>query len=139
MNCTCDITFCLLTCNVQVKKEEVDCFRPGRAIPHCHLKAKFTGDLANIPDLECHVDVLGAREPHNVFTIDISPMLGASDPSPPPTVPSTSSASTKRVVHTSQNEGAYANIIRCCNKFVLNVYVTVHSDYITFRTFFEEA
>ena len=58
-------------------------------------------------DLECHVDVLGAGEPHNEFTIDISPMLEASDPSPPPTVPSSSSTSTKRMVHASQAEGAY--------------------------------
>ena len=93
-----------MTCNVQVKKEEVDCFRPGREIPHCHLKAKFTGDLANIPDLECHVDVLGAREPHNKFVIDISPMPGAPDPSPPHMVPSTSS---KRAARTSESEGAY--------------------------------
>ena len=78
-------------------------------IPYCHLKAKFAGDLANIPDLECHVDVLGAREPHNEFTIDITPMLGVSDPSPPPIVPSSSSTSSshsKRRVHTSQSEGA---------------------------------
>ena len=93
---------------MQVMKEDVDSFKPDRRIiPHCHFKAKFTGDLTNIPDLECHVDVLGVREPHNEFTIDISPMLGASDPSPPPTIPSTISASTKRVVHTSQSEGAY--------------------------------
>ena len=94
-----------MTCNIQVKKEEVDCFRPGREIPHCHLKAKFTGDLANIPDLECHVNVLGAREPHNKFVIDISPMPGAADPSPPPVVLSTSSTSTKRIVHTHQTDG----------------------------------
>ena len=90
---------------MQVIKEDVDSFKPDRRIiPHCHLKAKFTGDLTNIPDLECHVDVLGAREPHNEFTIDISPMLGAS---PPPTVPSTSSASTKRIMHTHQTEGIF--------------------------------
>ena len=93
---------------MQVLKEEVDCFRPGKRVPHCHLKAKFTGDLANIPDLECHVDVLGAREPHNEFTIDISPMLGVSDPLPPPVVQSSSSMSshTKRVVPIFLAEGA---------------------------------
>ena len=86
-------------------KKDVDSFEADRRIiPHCHLKAKFTGDLTNIPDLECHVDVLGAREPHNEFTIDISPMPGAS---PPPRIPSTSSASTKRIMHTHQSEGIF--------------------------------
>ena len=93
-------------------KKDVDSFEADRRIiPHCHLKAKFTGDVANIPDLECHVDMLGAREPHNEFTIDIIPNPGSADPSPPPTVLSTSSASTKRVMHSSQTEGAYSSTI----------------------------
>ena len=100
-------TFIAKCYNVQVLKEDVDSFKPKRrAIPHCHFKAKFTGDLANIPDLECLVEVLGARKPHNKFTIDISPMLEAADPSPPSTVPSSSSTSTKRMVHGSEAEGA---------------------------------
>ena len=103
MSCTIKFAYRYTCYDVQVLKEEVDCFKPGNRIPHCHLKAKFAGDLANIPDLECHVDLLGAREPYNKFTIDITP-----DPSPPPTVPSSGSASSshsKRRVHTSQTEG----------------------------------
>ena len=50
-----------------------------KRIPHCHLKAKFSGDLTAIPDLECDIDVLGARQPHNKFVIDSTPSVEVSD------------------------------------------------------------
>ena len=65
------------------------------SIPHCHLKAKFSGDLSAIPDLECDIDVLGARQLHNNFVIDFTPSVEASDYQPgvqPPSIPASSSA-----------------------------------------------
>ena len=56
-------------------KKDVDQFVPGKTswIPYSHFKAKFCGDLTTISDLECVINVIGAREPHNKFTIDIIP------------------------------------------------------------------
>ena len=42
-------------------------------VPHSHFRAKFQGDISSITDLECDVDVVGAKHPHNKFAIDISP------------------------------------------------------------------
>ena len=62
--------------NLQVRKEDVDTFSilSGRSwIPHSHFKATYFGDSSAIHDLECAVDIIGARQPHNTLTIDISP------------------------------------------------------------------
>ena len=64
----------------------------GKRIPHCHFKAKFSGDLSAIPDLECDIDVLGS---HKKFVIDFTPSVGASDYPPGvqlSSVPTSSSA-----------------------------------------------
>ena len=59
----------------QVRKDDVDSFSLNETswIPHSHFKAKFQGDVSTVADLECEVEVVGARKPHNQFTIDISP------------------------------------------------------------------
>ena len=56
-------------------KRDVDCFIPGQTswIPCTKFKAKFSDDLSHICDLECDVDIIGAKQPHNKFVIDISP------------------------------------------------------------------
>ena len=61
--------------SIKVKKKDVDHFVPGKTswIPYSHFKAKFSGDLSSLCDLECVVDVVGAREPNNKFNIDITP------------------------------------------------------------------
>ena len=61
--------------SIKVKKKDVDQFVPGKTswIPYSHFKAKFSGDLSSLCDLECVVDVVGAREPNNKFNIDITP------------------------------------------------------------------
>ena len=53
----------------------MDLFVPGETswIPYSHFKAKFLGDVTSIPDLEGVVNVVGAKEPHNKFTVDITP------------------------------------------------------------------
>ena len=69
------------------------------------LKAKFSGDLTAIPDLECDIDVLGARQPHNKFVIVFTPLVEASDYLPgfqPPSIP-TSSSAIKRSAQTGGN------------------------------------
>ena len=57
-------------------RDEVDSFMSGKRIPHCHLKAKFSGDLSAIPDLECDIDVLGA---HKKFVMYFAPSVEVSD------------------------------------------------------------
>ena len=47
-----------------------------KRVPHCHLKAKFSGDLTAIPDLECDIAVLGS---HNRFVIYFAPSVEVSD------------------------------------------------------------
>ena len=43
-------------------------------IPHSHHRAKFLGIASDaVCDLECNVDIIGAKQPHNKLTIDISP------------------------------------------------------------------
>ena len=42
-------------------------------IPHSHFKATYVGDSSAVHDLECAVDIIGAKPPHNTLTIDISP------------------------------------------------------------------
>lgn len=58
---------------MQVRKQDVDTFTPGETsrVPYSHFKAKHHG--ANLSDLECNVDVVGAKHPYNQFAIDISP------------------------------------------------------------------
>ena len=65
----------LHTC-IQEFRDEVDSFMAGKRIPHCHLKAKFSGDLTAIPDLECDIDVLGS---HNRSVIYFAPSVEVSD------------------------------------------------------------
>ena len=58
-----------------MRREDVDSFTHSETswIPYSHFRAKFHGDISSITDLECDVDVVGAKKPHNKFAIDISP------------------------------------------------------------------
>ena len=61
---------------MQVRKEDVDCFTLSESswIPYSHFKAKYNiEDSSTVDDLECSVDIMGAKHPHNTLTIDISP------------------------------------------------------------------
>ena len=60
---------------MKVRREDVDSFTHSETswIPYSHFRAKFNGDISSITDLECDVDVIGAKQPHNKFAIDISP------------------------------------------------------------------
>ena len=63
-----------------MEKKIVDSFTPGKTswIPYSQFKAillsRETTD--NIPALECEVDLIGVKEPHNRFTVDIRPSPG---------------------------------------------------------------
>ena len=58
-----------------MRREDVDSFTHNETswIPYSQFKAKFNGDISSVTDLECDVDVIGAKYPHNNFGIDISP------------------------------------------------------------------
>ena len=53
-------------------------FKPETRIPHCLFRAKYFGDLATIPDLECSVAILGAKVPRK-FAIDFIPSREMTD------------------------------------------------------------
>ena len=64
---------------LQVAKKAVDKFTPGKTswIPYSQFKAILSGNITDtIPALECEVDLIGAKEPYNKFTIDIRPSPG---------------------------------------------------------------
>ena len=46
----------------------VDSFEPGTLIPHCELSADFESEFKVAP-LRYQVKLLGAKKPHNMFTI----------------------------------------------------------------------
>lgn len=56
-----------------MSKNIVDDFKKGKRIPHCQLKAKISHHQTTdyvFPDLECDIDIIGAKQPHNTFCID---------------------------------------------------------------------
>ena len=54
----------------QVTKRHVDNYMPGRRIPNCQLSAEFVGLLAELVPLSYYeVSLIGAKPPHNKFTI----------------------------------------------------------------------
>ena len=62
-----------------MEKKVVDSFTPGKTswIPHSQFKAILSRKtMDDIPALECEVDLIGAKEPHNKFTVDIRPSPG---------------------------------------------------------------
>ena len=52
-------------------KRHVDKFEPGKMIPKCQLSADFIKPIGDekIPMLLHHVNLIGAKEPHNTFVI----------------------------------------------------------------------
>ena len=60
-------------------KTHVDSFTPGETawIPHSQFVAKFAGDAStNVPALQCAIDMMGAKMPHNKVKLDISHSKG---------------------------------------------------------------
>lgn len=51
-------------------KSVVDKFKPGKGIPHCQLLARVVDPSKREP-LQYLVNLEGAKEPYNVFTIHI--------------------------------------------------------------------
>ena len=51
-------------------------FKSGQRIPHCHLKAEVTGKFKKtVSKLFHQVRLVGAKEPFNVVTFDLDPLL----------------------------------------------------------------
>ena len=68
---------------MQITKQYVDHYKPGKMIPYCPLSADFDRNACckgEIPLLSCLVDVIGARKPRRIA---IKPPPPPS-PSPPP-------------------------------------------------------
>ena len=62
-----------------MEKKTIDSFAPGRTswIPYSQFKAIMSRKtMDDIPALECEVDLIGAKKPHNRFTVDIRPSPG---------------------------------------------------------------
>ena len=57
---------------VQVVRQHVHTYEPGRIIPHCTLIAKISPKREKIPDLECCIKLIGAKRPFDVFMIDLT-------------------------------------------------------------------
>ena len=56
-------------------KKDVDAFSQDKMVPHCHYKAKTSGNLATVPDLECEIDIVGSKGSRK-FQIDFTPFEG---------------------------------------------------------------
>ncbi len=63
---------CDLLC-VQIQKEEVDDYRPGRGIPSCHLLARIMDQSTTAEPLQHTITLEGANPPNTFFTIFIDP------------------------------------------------------------------
>ena len=112
-------------------KRYVDSYKPGKWIPSCELAVQYelsSIDTKPVP-LRYRVKLLGAREPHNMFTI-IPPTAGARYGTHHSAVgqssPSISSA-TKRSLEVDQSEGTDASYL--CGMHT-RVYVILLSDYL---------
>ena len=57
------------------KRKDVDKYEPPKVIPNCPLLASFNaeGKEAYIPMFLYHVNLIGAREPHNMVVINCKP------------------------------------------------------------------
>ena len=51
----------------KVVKKKVDSFRPGKMIPSCQLRAKFSG--RKITSFDHLVNLLGAKKPYDSFLL----------------------------------------------------------------------
>ena len=61
---------------LQVTKDEVDSYLPGKRIPHCELAAYFVGE--SVTRLVYQLVLLGAKPPRNKFTLSYMPPTGSS-------------------------------------------------------------
>ena len=56
---------------IQIIKKHVDNYSPPKIIPRCQLSADFMSGTGqrDIPMLQYQVNLIGAKEPHNMFVI----------------------------------------------------------------------
>ena len=66
--CMCVILACL-----QVTKKHVDNYQPGKRIPSCQLLAEYDFAGVKVVPLRYRVKLLGAKEPHDMFTFTVTP------------------------------------------------------------------
>ena len=59
---------------LQVTKDEVDSYLPGKRIPHCELAAHSIGE--SVTRLVYRLVLLGAKPPRNKFTLSYMPPTG---------------------------------------------------------------
>ena len=67
---------------LQITKEYIDRYKPGKMIPYCQLSADFESKASckgEIPLLFCHVDVIGARKPRKFAIKPPPPPLTSSE------------------------------------------------------------
>ena len=62
--------YILITFTLQILKEVVDQFEPGKGIPSCQLIARVVESSKREPLIHT-VNLEGAKEPYDVFTIHI--------------------------------------------------------------------
>ena len=69
------VSQCVALVFLQVTKKYVDNYQPGKWIPSCQLSADIEYDSAEIKvvPFRYRVKLLGAKEPHNTFTIKPPP------------------------------------------------------------------
>ncbi len=66
------ITYNYYIISIQVMKKNVDQFKPGQSIPHCHLKAKLTSNHeVSAPELLHQVKLVGAKDPFKFITLNL--------------------------------------------------------------------
>ncbi len=66
------ITYNYYIISIQVMKKNVDQFKPGQSIPHCHLNAELTiNDEVSPPKLLHQVKLVGAKDPFKFITLNL--------------------------------------------------------------------
>ena len=56
---------------LQIEKEDVDSYDPGTWIPKCQLSAVYLSDQQKISFLQHRVNLVGAKKPHTMITIEL--------------------------------------------------------------------
>ena len=93
--------------SLQVMKRHVDNYQPGRRIPSCQLDAQYelsSTDSKPVP-LRYRVKLLGAKKPHNMFTITIRPPSAGTHHFATGLSSSSSSSASKRSSEGDPSEG----------------------------------
>ena len=63
--------------SLEVMKQHVDNYKPKRRIPKCQLSVVFVSSKENeIPLLQHQLELLGAKKPYNMITIELPSISG---------------------------------------------------------------